>query len=105
MLFTSCKSSEKAETQEKIAEKKETGEMEVLSLQKLVPNFGEPSAERSSIFDLSQTQEEILISYHFYIADLSQFDEEIGIDPVHDPYIEGGNAPVPHIVVCRICTY
>jgi uncharacterized protein YcfL len=79
VLFSSCKSGEKAETQEK-AEKTKTEVMEVLSVQKLVPIFGEASGETSGISDVSQTQEKLLINYHFYTVDLSQFDEEIGID-------------------------
>ncbi len=79
VLFSACKSEEKSEVQEK-AEKTETEAMEVLSIQRLVPIFGQASAERSGISDVSQTQEQLLINYHFYISDLSQFDAELGID-------------------------
>ena len=79
VLFSVCKSSDKAKAEEE-AEKEEKGAMKILSVEELVPIFGESTGESSGIFDLSQTQEELLISYNFYILEMSEFDEEIGLD-------------------------
>lgn len=79
LLFSVCKSSEKAKTEEE-AEKEEKGVTEVLSLEKLIPIFGESTQTQSGIADLSQSQEELLISYNLYLVDMSNFDEEIGED-------------------------
>ncbi len=79
VLFSLCKSSEKAE--EKGAEEKvEKSAMEILSVEKLIPIFGESTGTQSGISDLSQSEEEILINYNLYVADMSKFDEEIGTD-------------------------
>ncbi len=79
VLFTVCKSSEKAEAEGE-AEKEEEGVTEILSVKKLIPIFGKTAETNSGISDVSQTQEELLISYHLYIVDMSNFDEEIGLD-------------------------
>ncbi|HUU52599.1 MAG TPA: hypothetical protein VMW92_06195 [Candidatus Heimdallarchaeota archaeon] len=79
VLFSACKSSEKAEAEGKV-EKEEKGVTEIVSVKKLIPIFGEATGTQSGISDLSQTHEELLISYHLYIADMSNFDEEIGSD-------------------------
>jgi len=79
VLFSVCKSSEK-EKEKAAAEKIEEREKEILSVGKLIPIFGESTGTQSGISDLSQSQEEILISYNLYIADMSKFDEEIGRD-------------------------
>lgn len=79
VLFSVCKSNDKE--QEKAAEKKvEKRATEILSVEKLIPVFGESTGTQSGISDLSKSQEEILISYNLYIADMSKFDEEIGTD-------------------------
>lgn len=79
VLFSVCKSSEKEEEKAAV-EKAEKRATEILSVGKLIPIFGESTETQSGISDLSQSQEEILISYNLYIADMSKFDEEIGTD-------------------------
>ena len=79
MFVCVCKSSENAKAEEE-AEKEEKEEAEVLSVEKLIPIFGESTGNQSGIYDLSQSQEEPLISYNLYIVDMSNFDEEIGED-------------------------
>jgi hypothetical protein len=78
VLFSMCKSSEKTEAEE--VEKEEKAATEILSVEKLIPIFGDTTGTHSGIFDLSQSQEELLISYNFYISEISEFDEEIGTD-------------------------
>jgi hypothetical protein len=79
VLFSVCKSGEKEE-EKAAAEKEEESAAEILSVEKLVPIFGESTGTQSGIFDLSKSQEELLISYNLYVADMSNFDEEIGTD-------------------------
>ncbi len=78
IVLSVCKSGEETKAEE--AEKEREGVTELLSLEKLIPIFGESTGNHSGIFDLSQTQEELLISYNLYIADMGNFDEEIGAD-------------------------
>lgn len=79
VVFSVCKSSEKEE-EKAAAEKEEKRATEILSVEKLIPIFGESTGTNSGISDLSQSQGELLISYNLYIADMSNFDEEIGED-------------------------
>jgi hypothetical protein len=74
-----CKSGEKEAVEEK-ASKEEKGEVEILSVEQLIPIFGESTGTESGIVDVYQDQEELLISYNLYVVDEDGIDEEIGLD-------------------------
>lgn len=58
----------------------EIPELEIIPLSTFYSIFGEAKDTNSGVYDVEQTDKENLISYHFYLEELSEFDREIGIE-------------------------
>jgi hypothetical protein len=53
---------------------------EMLSLAAMTPVFGDAKDTKSGLADFTQSDTEIVVSYHLYLADLTKTDQEIARD-------------------------
>jgi hypothetical protein len=67
---TNCKSEKKAETKGR----------EAIELSMLIPIFGDPQNDQSGVVDVQQTDEGLILAYHFATEEKSDFDDDIGRD-------------------------
>jgi hypothetical protein len=63
----------------KKAEKKTTERLAV-SQEMLLPIFGDPKDGKSGVVDVSETDEGLILAYHFATEETSDFDDDIGRD-------------------------
>jgi hypothetical protein len=70
-FLSACKSEEKME---------EESEMTIFSKEMLIPVFGQGEGSDSGLLEVSQSPEELEISYYFFTEDMSDFDDEIEAD-------------------------
>jgi hypothetical protein len=78
MIFMSaCKGKEKAEAP---AAEKAAAQPEAINVQTLANVLGTAEAEHSGIFDLTKGDNELWIVYHFYTPEMSDIDDDIGVE-------------------------
>jgi hypothetical protein len=63
-----------------VCKSKDKGDLKIIPLSTFYSIFGEAEDTTSGVIDVGQTDNGILISYHFYVEDLSDFEREIGLD-------------------------
>jgi hypothetical protein len=59
---------------------KSKDDLAIIPLSTFYSIFGEAEGTTSGVSEVGQTDNGILISYHFYVEDLSDFESEIGLD-------------------------
>jgi hypothetical protein len=76
-FMAACKGKEKAETP---ATENTALQAEDISLDTISAVLGKPEAEKSGIFDLGKSENELQIVYHFYTPEAKDIDDDIGLD-------------------------
>ena len=76
-FMSACKGKEKAEAP---ATEKTGLQAEDISLDTISAVLGKPEAEKSGIFDLGKSENELQIVYHFYTPEPKDIDDDIGAD-------------------------
>jgi hypothetical protein len=59
---------------------KKTTEHLAISREMLIPIFGDPKDAHSGVVDVSQSDKELTLAYHFETQEISDFDDDIGRD-------------------------
>ncbi len=59
---------------------KKTSERLAISQEMLIPIFGDPKDGKSGVVDVSETDEGLILAYHFATEEISDFDDDIGRD-------------------------
>lgn len=76
-FISACKGKEKTEAP---AVEKAAVQPEEITVDTLSAVLGKAEAEKSGIFDLDKTDNEVQVVYHFYTPEMKDIDDDIGVD-------------------------
>jgi hypothetical protein len=76
-FMSACKGKEKAEAP---ATEKTALQAEDISLDTISAVLGKPEGDKSGIFDLDKSENELQVNYHFYTPEAKDIDDDIGLD-------------------------
>jgi hypothetical protein len=77
IFLPACKGQPQAEAP---AAEKASAQPEVIDIQTLSTILGKAEADHSGIFDLTKGDNELWIVYHFYTPEMSDIDDDIGVE-------------------------
>jgi len=77
IFMSACKGQQRAEAP---AAEKASDQPQVIDIQTLSTVLGKAEAEHSGIFDLTKGDNELWIIYHFYTPEMSDIDDDIGVE-------------------------